>query len=99
MKIRKKIHEKLDAYLEKLNVATKELETEQEKLKDLLIPKSIKEKEKNLQLMFDITSKFQTLHENTKTIRKNSLNIFSIPEIEYPETKEQNKIHSLTREN
>lgn len=99
MKIRKKIHEKLDAYLEKLNVATKELETEQEILEDLVTPQSIKEKERNLKLLLEITSKFQTLHENTETIRENNLTIAKIPEILYPETPGQNKIKSLNRDN
>jgi hypothetical protein len=95
----KDTEKKVNIYLEQIKILNKELYKEEEKLEDLLVPQSIKEEEKKLQLLLDITSKFQTLHENTETIRKNSLNIFNIPEIEYPETKGQNKIHSLSREN
>lgn len=98
MKI-KNNQEKLDVYLDKLKIATKELEIEQEKLEILLIPKSIKEKERNLRLMFDIIHKFQTLMEHTTTICKNSINIHNLPEIQYPETKGQNKIHTLNQHN
>ena len=99
MKIRKKIHEKLDAYLEKLNVALEELETEQEILEDLVIPKSITEEEKKLRLLLEILKKFEELSEKTETIRKNSIIMYDIPEFKYPETKGQNKIHSLSRNN
>jgi len=90
---------KIDGYFEEFKALNKELEKEEEILEDLVIPQSIKEEEKNLQLIIELTIKFQKLHEHTETIRKNSIIIDNIPEITYPETKGQNKIKTLNSDN